>query len=381
MSRDIDSNVWLPRLDGIDAVVNCSGILRETDSDTFRAVHEQSPQALFQACVEREVRRVIQISALGDPADGEFVASKHRCDDALARLPLDWLILRPSLVYSAQGSYGGTSLLRGLSALPWLMPVPGTGDQQIQPVVAEDVGACVAAALKKSSCKQRILELVGPEVLSLRDYLLAWRRWLGFMTPRIWPVPASLVRIATGLGERFGKGPLGVTMARMLERGNVGTAGALENLQNALGVFPRTLTRVLDESPSHVQDRWHARLYFLLPVLRVVVALLWIFSGIVGWLTPEERMVETTLGHPLSPAIVLALARSTATADVILGMLYLFRWRSRSVLSLMLWMLLGYTFGIGWVWPHHWLDPFGGLLKNVPLIVTLLILLSTDERR
>ena len=381
MSRDTDISAWLPRLDSIEAVVNCAGILRETASDTFRAVHEQSPQALFQACVQRGIRRVIQISALGDPSDGEFVASKHRCDDALAQLPLDWLVLRPSLVYSAQGSYGGTSLLRGLAALPWLILVPGKDDQSVQPISAEDVGACVVAALRHSSCTHQVLELVGPEVLSLREYLLTWRRWLGFAVPRVWSVPAPLVRISANLGERFGKGPLGTTMVRMLERGNVGSHNVLRKLRDELGVVPRTLARALDASPSHVQDRWHARLYFLLPALRIAMALLWMFSGIVGWLTPMTRIAETIPENAPSHSLLLVLARGTATADLILGALCLIRWRPRLVLSLMLAMLLGYTLSIGMLWPEHWLDPFGELVKNVPLVVALLVLLATDERR
>jgi uncharacterized protein YbjT (DUF2867 family)/uncharacterized membrane protein YphA (DoxX/SURF4 family) len=381
MSRDTDPQIWLSRLDDIDAVVNCAGILRETDRDTFQAVHEQSPLALFRACEQRGIERVIQISALGDPADGEFVASKHRCDEALAQLPLEWLVLRPSLVYSVRGSYGGTSLLRGLSALPWLMPLPGNGDQPVQPISAEDIGACVAAALKNSSCTRQVVELVGPDMLSLREYLLTWRRWLGFATPRLWKVPSSLVGMAASLGERFGKGPLGNTMTRMLERGNVGSADAIKKLQDGLGIFPRALRRVLDESPSHVQDRWHARLYFLLPTLRIVIALLWICSGVVGWLTPMTHVIGTTSEHPMSPPLLFALARGTAAADLMLGALCLIRWRTSLVLALMLVMLLGYTLGIGIFWPQHWLDPFGGLLKNLPLVVVLLILLATDERR
>ena len=47
----------------------------------------------------------------------------------------------------------------------------------------------------------------------------------------------------------------------------------------------------------------------------------------------------------------------------------------------MLMMLLGYTFFIGIMWPGHWLDPYGGLLKNLPLLVALAVLLVTEERR
>ncbi|HTV83854.1 MAG TPA: SDR family oxidoreductase [Dyella sp.] len=381
MARDTRVSDWLPRLEHIDAVVNCAGILREDGANTFRAVHEDAPLALFRACEQRGIRRAIQISALGDPADGEFIASKHRGDAALSKLALDWLILRPSLVYSAYGSYGGTSLLRALASLPWVLPLPGKGEQPLQPVSANDVGAAVAAALATPACARQVIEVVGPQVMPLRDYLLAWRHWFGFATPRIWNVSPVWVRIAAAIGERIGRGPLGQTISRMLDRGSVGSVGALAQMRDSLGLAPQPLAQVLRASPSHVQDRWHARLYFLLPLLRVSVALLWLGSGIVGWWLPETDVVPAASGHAIAPHLALWLARTTATADLLLGALCLLRWHWRWVLSLMLAMLLGYTVGIGTLWPAHWLDPFGGLLKNLPLIVALTMLIATDERR
>ncbi|MEO5830744.1 MAG: SDR family oxidoreductase [Rhodanobacter sp.] len=381
MADDVGEEDWLPRLAGIDAVVNCAGILRERGPDRFTAVHERAPLALFRACRQLDIRRVIQISALGDAADGEFIASKHRCDDALATLELDWLVLRPSLVYSARGSYGGTSLLRGLAALPGVLLLPGHGDQPVQPIAAEDVGLAVVAALARPMLVREVVELVGPDVLSLNDYLLAWRRWLGFGRARTLAVPGGLVRIGAALAERMGSGPLGQTMARMLERGKVGGAYASVHLQQSLGLAPRSLWRALAETPSEVQDRWHARLYFLLPALRVSIALLWLGSGTAGWLVSEAEVAVVVPDSALSGGTWLVLARLTASADLVLGMLCLLRWRPRLVFTLMLSMLLGYTLVIGIGWPCHWLDPLGGLLKNLPLVLALLVLLATDERR
>lgn len=381
MARDVRSENWLPRLAGVEAVVNCAGILRERGADSYAAVHEQAPLALFRACVHAGVRRVIQISALGDPADGEFIASKHRGDAALSALELDWLVLRPSLVYSARGTYGGSSLLRAQAGLPGLLPLPGRGAQPLQPIAAEDVGAAVVAALAKPQVASEMLELVGPDTMSLRDYLLAWRRWLGFGRAYALAVPMPLVRLACALGEHLGNGPLGTTIERMLERGNVGAADANTRLHERLGVRPRSLQRALAEAPSHVQDRWHARLYYGLPLLRVSMALLWIGSGVVGWLTPVGDVVAAAPGSSLAAGSLLALARITASVDLLLGALCLLRWRPRLVLGLMLAMLLGYTFAIGIAWPLHWLDPFGGLLKNLPLIAALALLLATEQRR
>lgn len=381
MATDVREQDWMPRLAGVDAVVNAAGILREHRKDTFAAVHEHAPMALFRACEQLGIRKVIQISALGEPADGEFIASKHRGDAALSGLDLHGVVLRPSLVYSARGSYGGTSLLRALAGLPLVLPVPGSGKQALQPIAAEDVGLAVAAALASPERAGEVLELVGPDVMSLRDYLLAWRGWLGFPAPRMLAIPAPLVRVGAALGEYLGNGPMGQTMARMLERGNIGSAGEFARTRDALNMTPRPLTRALDEAPSHVQDRWHARLYFLLPMLRLTMALLWLGSGLVGWIISPANIVAATPGSALSADALLAVARLTASADLLLGVLCMLGWRLRITLSLMLLMLLGYTFGIGILLPVHWLDPYGGLLKNLPLFAALAILLATAERR
>jgi len=382
MNTDVNVEDWLPRLEGIDAVVNAAGILRENRTASFVTVHERSPLALFGACARRGIHRVIQISALGNPADGEFIASKHRCDDAMGSLAIDWVVMRPSLVYSVRGSYGGTSLLRAASALPFVMLLPGKGMQKVQPIAAEDVGAAVAASLGHAAGMRAVLELVGPQIMPLRDYLLAWRRWLGFAPPLMMQTPVAFTRLAGAFGERFGNGPLGQTMTRMLERGNIGAEGAADHLQQKLGITPRCLSRALAEAPSQVQDRWHARLYFLLPVLRVLMAFLWIASGLVGWLAPRSRLLDATAGYAsLSPDGFIALARATGSLDLLLGVLCLLRWRPKLVFTGMFVMLLGYTTIIGSIWPAHWLDPLGGLLKNVPLLGALLLLLATEDRR
>lgn len=382
MNTDVHIDDWLSRLDGIDAVVNAAGILREGKTASFINVHERSPLALFGACARRGIRHVVQISALGHPDDGEFIASKHRCDEAMQSLDASYIVMRPSLVYSARGSYGGTSLLRALSALPFVVPLPGAGMQSVQPIAAEDVGIAVVASLNRPGKVHEVLELVGPDIMPLREYLLAWRRWLGFAPPLLLRTPIVFTRLAAVCGERFGDGPVGRTMTRMLERGNIGAAGAADRLTQVLGVAPRPLSRALVEAPSHVQDRWHARLYFVLPLTRSLMALLWIASGLVGWLTPRPRLLDATAGFAtLSPGSIVMLARATGSLDLLLGILCLVRWRPHVVLSGMLAMLLGYTVIIGITWPVHWLDPFGGLLKNVPLLGLLLLLLVTEDRR
>jgi NAD(P)-dependent dehydrogenase (short-subunit alcohol dehydrogenase family) len=76
-AHGIQPEDWLPRLTNIDVVVNCAGILREVKDQTFDAVHRAAPSALFDACTQADVKRVVQVSALGRPEGGGFISSKH----------------------------------------------------------------------------------------------------------------------------------------------------------------------------------------------------------------------------------------------------------------------------------------------------------------
>jgi uncharacterized protein YbjT (DUF2867 family) len=61
MNRMVSMADWMPVLEGIDAVVNCAGILQSGRGQSAAAIHAAAPRALFDACVARRVRRVVQI--------------------------------------------------------------------------------------------------------------------------------------------------------------------------------------------------------------------------------------------------------------------------------------------------------------------------------
>jgi uncharacterized protein YbjT (DUF2867 family) len=378
-ARDVDADTWKSRLDGVDAVVNCIGILRETHADRFQRVHVDGPLALFKACSSSAVRRVIQVSALGAPEDGEFIASKHRGDMALMQLDLDWLVLRPGLVYSVHGAYGGTSLLRALSVLPGVLFVPRDGTQPLRPIAMSDLALAVTAGIADPSRGRKIVELVGPELVTLRDYLLAWRRWFGLQEPVVIHVPAALADLGVGLGEFWGRGPLCRVIANLLQRGRVGAVDALEKTRALIGREPTRLTDALQQRPCQLADFMAARWFTLEYLLFFVLAAVWIASGIVGLSLHESTALTVFPGWAPQTTRVVALASSVA--DFVLGLALLTGRATQRVLQAMLVMLLVYTLVIGSAAPLHWLDPFGGLLKNLPIAATLSALLLMAPRR
>ncbi|MBL8343595.1 MAG: SDR family oxidoreductase [Rubrivivax sp.] len=380
LARWVHAEDWLPLLDGIDAIVNAAGILRERGADTFAAIHHHAPLALAEAAARRSITQFVQISALGDAADGEFVASKHRFDAALAaRLP-QALVLRPSVVYSATGSYGGTSLLRSLAAFPPALLLPGHGQWQMQPLAAEDLADLVVQGLaqRQTGCH----EVGGPAAMTLAQYQRQWRLWLGGDARREWHVPVALVDRLVALSEPLGRGPLGRTTWRMLQRGNTLAPGAFDALVFNFGDrAPRALGDVLAATPAQVQDRWHALLHPLAPVLKLAIAALWLLSAAAGWLTPATTIEAMAAGSPMARFDSVALARVAGAVDLALGLWLCASRRPRAVVAWMIATVLAYTVVFGFWLPSLWLDPLGGLAKNLALLPALAVLWVLVERR
>jgi uncharacterized protein YbjT (DUF2867 family) len=370
---------WVPLLDGVDAVVNAAGILREEAGQTFDAVHVAAPLALAQACVDRGVKRFVQVSALGLPEDGPFIASKHRFDEQLATLAVSSVVLRPSVVYSVSGSYGGTSLLRALAGFPGAQWLPGDGRWRVQPVAAEDVGELVARAADHAATG--IYEVGGPAAMSLRDYQERWRRWLRVPGERVVAVPEACVSLAVSVMEAVGRGPVGRTMWRMLQRGNTTAPDAADRLQATFGLRPRVLEQALAQAPSQVQDRWQAQLYFLAPALRWAVVALWLLSAWAGFITPAADILRLSAGTPLLAWDPVVLARAGGVADLLLGLWLASGWRPRAAIGAMLLMLVVYTLVLGGMVPALWWDPLGGMAKNLVVLPALAVLWVLTERR
>ena len=226
---------WLPRLQSVDVVINCVGIIVETKKQCFLNLHTLAPSALFRACEQAGVSRVIQLSALGadENAFTQYQLSKKAADDVLRHLSLDWFILRPSLVYGEGGT--STKFFKRLSTLP-LVPLVDGGKQRIQPVHIMDLVDVVLTCLKKKSAKETI-DVVGPQAMTFAEWLQRLRIKDGKAASVIIPVPYPLMLLMSYLFQFFI--PLfHPDNLRMLQQGNTSSDKSMEKL---LGRAPREL--------------------------------------------------------------------------------------------------------------------------------------------
>lgn len=357
---------WVARLRGKDAVVNAAGIFREAREGGFAAVHDAGPRALFAACAAAGVRRVIQISALGADADAasRFHLSKQRADDALRSTALDWVVVQPSLVFGADGRSARQFAV--LAALP-LVPLPGDGEQRVQPIHVGDLCDLVLRLLEPGAPRQLTLAAVGPRPVTIREWLRELRRQMRLPASAMFQVPLALVRMAVGT-EAVG----------MLVRGNTASPEAAARL---LGGPLRDIGQFVppEDAPALLA---RARLDWLLPILRAMVAVTWIATGILSLgVYPAQESLALLARVGLSGAGALAALYGAAALDLAFGIgIYALqkgrRWLWRAQLAL----ILGYSVVIALFLPEFWLHPFGPLLKNLPLLAAILLLHEFEPR-
>jgi len=376
LARDLSVADWLPRLDRIDAVVNAAGLLRGADME---AVHVSAPRALYEACARKGVKRVVLISAISakPDVDTDYARTKLAGEKALQESGLDWVILRPSLIV-AKGSYGGTSLLRGLAGFPLLMPLAGDGSYAFSPLHAKDLARAVRIACQTERYGRKVLEPAGPEVLSLREILTRYRSWLGFPPVPFLPIPLSAMRLLAKLGDWTGSGPISSNTLAQLTAGNEGDG---EAFAAAIGFKPQALSALMAEEPAEVQDRWHARLFFLAPLLKAVLMLMWLVSGLVGFFTGAEVAESALAAVGLGNGWTMPIVWTTCLLDLAVAALILFDRRGTRATIVQLAVIAFYTIALTIVSPELWLDPLGPLLKNLPILAAVLCYGAVSDPR
>jgi uncharacterized protein YbjT (DUF2867 family) len=378
--HDTEKAVWVARLKGIDAVINTVGIFRPSGDASFAAVHDAAPRALFAACAEAGVRYVVQVSALGadDGAVSAFHTSKKAADDALAALPLPGCIVQPSLVYGAEGA--SARMFRMLASMPLAVQL-GSAPQMVQPIHIEDVTAAICTLIEQASAPaagvQR-LALVGPQALSFTDYLAALRRGMGLDRWRL-PVvrlPDGLAKTAAALAGWLPGSPLDRDALQMLARGNTADVRPLATL---LGRPPRPPADFIAEPAA---ARREAQLDWLMPMLRLSIAIVWIWTAIVSagpYPVAESYSLLARTGVP--PSLAPLMLYGASALDFAFGVATL-AWprRTRRWLWLAQIALIAfYSVVIAWRLPEFLLHPYGPLSKNLPMLAALWMLYELEK--
>jgi uncharacterized protein YbjT (DUF2867 family) len=372
-------HAWAPHIEGVDAIVNASSALQDGARDNLRAAQQDAIVALIAACAGKSIR-FVQISAPGAEHDANtaFMRTKAVADAALRASALEWTILKPGLVISAN-AYGGTSLLRMLAATPVVQPLV-LGDARVQIVAARDVADAALLAVEGKTPSRRDYDLAATETHALRDVVRKFRLWLGFKPAIQLDLPRRLgFAIARGAdlaGWLGWRSPLRTTALRVLSDGITCDGAAWEA---ASGRKLKSLDETLAALPATAQERLYARAQLMLPMLVLTLSAFWIASGAIGFF--QRDAAARVLDGALAPEQAMLFVLGGAVADMAIGMGLLLRPFTRIAALGAIGLSLAYLIGATVLTPHLWADPLGPLVKIFPsMALALAVVALTSER-
>ncbi len=380
-TQDTEISTWTARLKNIDVVINAVGIFNASPQ-TFALVHTRTPSALFTACREAGVRLVIQVSALGadEQAQSDYHRSKKAADDVLAALPLRAYIVQPSLIYGTDGA--SSRLFRMMATLPCALQL-GHAPQAVQPIHIDDACDAIIALLQQPAgpaVAQRVA-LVGSTPLPFSTYIATLRHSMHLGRLRLLRVPTLLAQGLAELGGLLPNSPLTPDALAMLDRGNIGDAAPVTRL---LGRAPRPPEAFITDWRA---ARTQAQLDWLLPLLRLALALVWLWTALVSALVyPVAASYQLLERSGIPAALAPLMLYGASSLDLLFGVATLAlrrRWRPWLWLAQMA-LIAFYTVVIALRLPEYLWHPYGPLSKNLPMLAVLWLLYTlenNDEER
>ena len=150
-----------------DIVINLIGILYENRKQKFLRIHSEIPDLISKICAKSDVKKFIQISAIGANAESKSLYQKTKFEGEVKALTnfKNTIILRPSVVCGPEDNF--TNLFSKLSFLP-VIPVVQT-KYKFQPILVTDVADAITRAIEVKNNEGKIYEIGGPKIISFGD--------------------------------------------------------------------------------------------------------------------------------------------------------------------------------------------------------------------
>jgi len=236
-------------LAGVDAVIHSAGLAHAMSGlpeDDYRAINTEATVRLARAAARAGARRFVFLSSIraqSGPASADALTeelearptdaygrSKLEAERGLAEVDIDWVALRPALVYGP-GVKGNMAALVRLAALPVPLPFASLpGRRSLLSV--DNLVEAVDLALRAPAPLRRPLLVADPDPLTLAEMIAALRHGLG-RRPGLLPAPVPLLRYALRL---------------------LGRAEAFERIASSLVVNPGALMRLGWKPPVATRD-------------------------------------------------------------------------------------------------------------------------------
>lgn len=209
---------WAGALEGVDAVLHLAASTGKADRAEHFSCIVDGTRRLLEACTAAGVRRILNVSTIAvtfpDKSRYWYAQAKSEAERLVAESGLDWVTVRPTIVAGP-----GSPVLEGLARLAALpMPVVfGKGSARVQPIDVQDLARSLAALAVQPVYGGRTIELGGPEVLTIEEFLgrIRQARKRKSANGRVMHVPLALLLPALRVVETVAYRAVPITVGQL----------------------------------------------------------------------------------------------------------------------------------------------------------------------
>jgi hypothetical protein len=248
---------------------------------------------------------------------------------------------------------------------------------QVGTTTVDYLCSAIIRVIDSGAYSRKVLDIAEPQAMSYRDMLAAYRNAMELSPPFWFPVPMALMRVGAVVASCLPQRVFSPDTLRMLEDGSIADS--------------TTLTDILGTQPYGVKDwftgaapealRFEAIGRWAFPLFRVVLAIVWIVTGLLSLgLYPVSDSMALLRQVGLEGLGAHVALYGAAMLDCLLGIATL-RAPGRLLWRLQLALIAAYSAIISIFLPQYWLHPFGPLLKNLPILAILVVLDAGEARK
>ena len=157
------------KLRNCDALVHLIGIGKQSSKYNFED-NVDLTKNMIKTCKKSGIKKIIYISGLGVTKNSrsDYFISKYKAEQEIINSGLDYTIFRPSYIIGKK-DYLSKFILKQIKK--GIVIIPGSGKYHLQPIFVEDVAKIIVESIYEKKFSNKILDLVGPEIIKFEDFV------------------------------------------------------------------------------------------------------------------------------------------------------------------------------------------------------------------
>jgi nucleoside-diphosphate-sugar epimerase len=238
----------------VDTVVHLAAVTGKARPKDYFKANAYGTMLLLDRCKKAGVKNFLLVSSIAVSFKNKnryfYAQSKEQAEDYLKTSGLKYTILRPTMIMGK-----GSSVFAGLARLTGLpfIPVFGNGKPRVQPVHVTDVAKAVSTIDAGSRYNGEILELGGPGVISIKEFMKKIASCRGKKNPKAFHLPLGLMVFFLSILERVVYGLLPLTVGQLATFRNDGTAKE-NSLAKQLSPRMKGIEEMIEDSLAADED-------------------------------------------------------------------------------------------------------------------------------